>query len=58
MNFELSKEQREIKARAAEFADREVAPHAAELDREDRVPFETLEKLAEMGLMGLCVPEE
>ena len=58
MNFELSKEQREIKERAAEFADREVAPHAAELDRDDRVPFETLEKLSDMGFMGLCVPEE
>ena len=58
MNFELSKEQREVKERAAEFADREVAPHAAELDREDRVPFETLSKLADAGFMGLCVPEE
>ena len=58
MNFELSKEQREIKERAAEFADREVAPHAAELDRDDRVPFETLEKLSDLGFMGLCVPEE
>src|SRR5829696_2688673 len=58
MNFELSAEQQEIKTRAAEFADREVAPHAAELDRENRVPFDTLEKLAELGFMGLCVPEE
>src|SRR5215211_1114589 len=58
MNFELSTEQQEIRERAAEFADREVATYAAELDREDRVPFETLEKLAEMGFMGLCVPEE
>jgi alkylation response protein AidB-like acyl-CoA dehydrogenase len=58
MNFELSTEQQEIRDRAAEFADREVAPYAAELDREDRVPFETLEKLSEMGFMGLCVPEE
>ena len=58
MNFELGAEQQEIKERSAEFADREVAPHAAELDREDRVPFETLEKLSEMGFMGLCVPEE
>jgi alkylation response protein AidB-like acyl-CoA dehydrogenase len=58
MNFELSKEQWEIKERAAEFADREVAPHAAELDRDDRVPFETLEKLSDLGFMGLCVPEE
>ena len=58
MNFGLSKDQREIKEQAAEFADREVAPHASELDREDRVPFETLEKLADEGFMGLCVPEE
>jgi alkylation response protein AidB-like acyl-CoA dehydrogenase len=58
MNFELSKEQQETKERAAEFADREVAPYAAELDREDRFPAETFEKLADMGFMGLCVPEE
>jgi alkylation response protein AidB-like acyl-CoA dehydrogenase len=58
MNFELTAEQQEIKTQAAEFADREVAPYAAELDREDRVPFETLEKLAGIGFMGLCVPEE
>lgn len=58
MNFELSKEQQEIKERAAELADREVAPYAAELDREDRVPFETLSKLADAGFMGLCVSEE
>jgi alkylation response protein AidB-like acyl-CoA dehydrogenase len=58
MNFELSKEQQEIKERAAEFVDREVAPYAAELDREDRFPAETFEKLADIGFMGLCVPEE
>nr|MBA3609985.1 acyl-CoA dehydrogenase family protein [Rubrobacter sp.] len=58
MNFKLNKAQQEIKERAAEFADREVAPSAAELDAEDRVPFETLEKMAEAGFMGLCVPEE
>ena len=58
MDFELGKEQREIRDRAAEFADREVAPRAAELDREDRFPTETFEKLADVGFMGLCVPEE
>jgi alkylation response protein AidB-like acyl-CoA dehydrogenase len=58
MNFELTDEQREIGERARRFADQEVEPHAAELDREDRVPFETLEKLADAGFMGLCVPEE
>ncbi len=58
MNFDLTDEQRGIKERAAEFADRKIAPYAAELDREDRFPAETFEKLAEAGFMGLCVPEE
>jgi len=58
VNFVLSPEQQGIKELAAEFADREVAPQAAELDREDRVPFGTLAKLADAGFMGLCVPEE
>jgi alkylation response protein AidB-like acyl-CoA dehydrogenase len=58
MNFELNERQQEIKERAAEFAAQEVAPYAAALDREDRFPAETFEKLADMGFMGLCVPEE
>ena len=58
MDFGLREEQREIRERAADFADREVAPHAAELDLEDKVPFDTLERLAEIGFMGLCVPKE
>lgn len=58
MNFELSSEQKSIRERAAEFADSEVAPGAAALDLEDRVPHETLGRMAELGFMGLCVPEE
>jgi alkylation response protein AidB-like acyl-CoA dehydrogenase len=58
VNFDLSRDQQEIKERAADFADREVASHAAELDREDRFPAETFEQLADIGFMGLCVPEE
>ena len=57
MNFDLGRDQQEIKNRAATFADEEVAPRATELDRDDLVPFETLEKLADAGFMGLCVPE-
>src|ERR687892_1207911 len=57
VNFDLGRDQQEIKDRAAEFADEEVAPRATELDRDDLVPFETLEKLADAGFMGLCVPE-
>jgi alkylation response protein AidB-like acyl-CoA dehydrogenase len=58
MNFGLTEEQQKIKDQAAGLADREVAPNAAALDAEDRVPLETLRKLSEMGFMGLCVPKE
>ena len=58
MRFELSAEQREIQALAREFADAEIAPHAAGWDREHRFPHDLVPKLAEVGLMGVCVPEE
>ena len=58
MDFELTAEQREIQAVAREFADAEIAPHAADWDREHRFPHELVPKLAELGFMGVCVPEE
>ena len=58
MEFELSPEQREIQTLARDFARAEVEPHAAEWDREHRFPRELYAKLADLGLMGACVPEE
>ncbi len=58
MDFELSAEQREIQALAREFAEAEIAPHAAAWDREHRFPQQLFASLAELGLMGVCVPEE
>jgi alkylation response protein AidB-like acyl-CoA dehydrogenase len=58
MDFELDSDQREIQALAREFAAAEIEPHAAEWDREHRFPRELFGKLAELGLMGTCVPEE
>jgi alkylation response protein AidB-like acyl-CoA dehydrogenase len=58
MDFELSPEQREIQALTREFAEAEIEPHAAEWDREHRFPQELLDRLADVGLMGVCVPEE
>src|SRR5919199_5475308 len=58
MDFELGREQREIKQLAREFARDEIEPHAAEWDREHHFPRELYTKLAELGLMGVCVPEE
>jgi alkylation response protein AidB-like acyl-CoA dehydrogenase len=58
MDFSLTDEQREIQALAREFAQAEIEPHAADWDREHRFPTELYEKLAELGLMGVCIPEE
>src|ERR671917_452240 len=58
MDFELSPEQREIQALAREFAAAEIEPHAATWDREHKFPREVFAKLAELGLMGTCVPDE
>jgi len=58
MDFELTPEQREIQALARDFARQEIEPHAADWDREHRFPRELFSKLAELGLMGTCVPEE
>ncbi|MBX5474476.1 MAG: acyl-CoA dehydrogenase family protein [Thermoleophilia bacterium] len=57
MDFELTPEQREIQALARDFVRQEVEPHAAEWDRERRFPREALARLADLGLMGVCVPE-
>ncbi len=58
MDFELTQDQREIQALAREFARAEIDPHAAEWDRTHEFPRELFSKLAELGLMGTCVPEE
>jgi len=58
VDFELTQDQREIQALAREFARAEIDPHAAEWDRTHEFPRELFSKLAELGLMGTCVPEE
>jgi alkylation response protein AidB-like acyl-CoA dehydrogenase len=58
MDFELTPEQRQVQALAREFARAEIEPHAATWDREHRFPEEVFAALAELGLMGACVPEE
>ena len=58
MDFELSDEQQLIRDAVREFAEAEVAPIAAELDRDHRFPTELLPRLAEMNLMGMPYPEK
>jgi len=58
VNFELSAEQREIQALTRDFAEREIEPYAADWDRHHTFPRDVFARLAELGLMGTCVPEE
>jgi alkylation response protein AidB-like acyl-CoA dehydrogenase len=58
VDFDLTQDQREIQALARDFAQAEIDPHASQWDREHHFPRELFGKLAELGLMGACVPEE
>jgi alkylation response protein AidB-like acyl-CoA dehydrogenase len=58
MDFELSADQREIQALARDFAREQIEPNAAEWDREHHFPRDVFVRLAELGLMGVCIPEE
>ncbi len=56
--FDLSEEERMIQQTAREFADSEIAPVAAENDAKGQFPKEIIKKLAELGFMGMLVPEK
>src|SRR3954465_14427855 len=58
MLFDLSDDHRLIQETVRDFARNEVAPVAEELDREKRFPYEIVEKLGDLGLMGIPFPEE
>jgi butyryl-CoA dehydrogenase len=58
MDFALSDDQREIQALTRDFAQAEIEPNASQWDRDHHFPRELYGKLAELGLMGACVPEE
>ncbi|MGH2931826.1 MAG: acyl-CoA dehydrogenase family protein [Gaiellaceae bacterium] len=58
MNFDLSPEHQLIQSTVRDFAEAKVAPVAEELDREHRFPYELVTEMAELGLMGMPIPEE
>ncbi|HEY8775515.1 MAG TPA: acyl-CoA dehydrogenase family protein [Gaiellaceae bacterium] len=58
MNFDLAPEHELVRSTVREFAQQRVAPVAEELDRESRFPYELVGELAELGLMGMTIPEE
>jgi short/branched chain acyl-CoA dehydrogenase len=58
VNFELSEEHELVRRTVRDFAEQRVAPAAEELDRNARFPYELVAELAELGLMGMTIPEE
>ncbi|WP_406230711.1 acyl-CoA dehydrogenase family protein [Nocardia sp. NBC_01009] len=58
MNLELSDEQAAAQRMAADFVDREIAPHATEWDRAESVDPAIVPRLGELGFLGLTIPEE
>ena len=58
MDLDLSQEHELVRATVREFAVQRVAPVAEELDREGRFPYDLVQELADLGLMGMVFPEE
>jgi short-chain 2-methylacyl-CoA dehydrogenase len=58
LNLDLTQEHELVRSTVREFAEQRVAPVAEELDREGRFPYELVAELAELGLMGMTIPEE
>jgi alkylation response protein AidB-like acyl-CoA dehydrogenase len=58
VDLDLTPEHELVRQTVREFAEGRVAPLAEELDREARFPYELVEELADLGLMGMPIPEE
>lgn len=58
MDFELNEEQKMARSSVREFAENEIATRAREYDEQEKFPKEQLEGLAELGILGMIIPEE
>jgi short/branched chain acyl-CoA dehydrogenase len=58
MTFELSEDHEQFRRTVRDFAQNEIAPHAAQWDREHHFPVDVVQKMGELGLFGLNAPEE
>ena len=58
MTFELSPEHEQFRRSVRDFAEAEIAPHAAQWDRDHHFPTDVVKKMGALGLMGLTAPEE
>jgi butyryl-CoA dehydrogenase len=58
MNFDLTNDQKMLQDQVRKFAAAELAPAAAEIDKTGEFPWKNLKKMADLGLLGMIVPEE
>jgi glutaryl-CoA dehydrogenase (non-decarboxylating) len=58
VDFDLTPEQREVQATVRRFVDEQILPNAVENDIEHRLDMEAIEGMAELGLLGIVIPEE
>jgi alkylation response protein AidB-like acyl-CoA dehydrogenase len=58
MDFTLTDEQRMIRNVARDFAEKVIGPRAAEIDRENKFPWDLFNKMVELGFTGLTFPEK
>jgi alkylation response protein AidB-like acyl-CoA dehydrogenase len=56
--FELSADHEQFRKVVRDFAESEIAPHAGDWDREHRLPLDVVRRMGDLGLFGLCAPEE
>jgi len=58
MDFHLTEEQEMVKSMSKKFSDEVVAPRAEEMDKTDETPYDIINKMAELGMMGIPFPEK
>jgi alkylation response protein AidB-like acyl-CoA dehydrogenase len=58
MNYDLPEDHKMLRDMVRDFAESEIAPIASQLDEERRFPMEIMKKMGELGLLGVCFPEE
>ena len=58
MDFDLTEEQKLLQSTLRDFADKEIAPAAARIDKSGEFPAAEIKKMADLGLFGLTIPEK
>ena len=58
MNFELSEDHEQFRRSVRDFAEKQIAPHAAQWDRDHHFPVDVVHQMGQLGLFGLTAPEE